>query len=106
MTEVRIIRNKQGLIEGFRISGHSGYDESGKDIVCSSISTATMMAIGMIDKCGLTYRHHVDDDGATIEFQLETLDKTAELVLETFYEHIVALSKDYKAYVKITEKRR
>lgn len=35
---------------GFEISGHSGYKESGSDIVCSSITTAVFSTINLLDK--------------------------------------------------------
>lgn len=35
---------------GFEISGHSGYSESGSDIVCSGISTAVFSTINLLDK--------------------------------------------------------
>ncbi|MGN0614158.1 MAG: ribosomal-processing cysteine protease Prp [Porcipelethomonas sp.] len=39
---------KDGEITGFKIKGHSGYSESGSDIVCASVSSAVMMAANMI----------------------------------------------------------
>lgn len=35
---------KDGSITGFCISGHSGYSESGTDIVCAAVSSAAYMA--------------------------------------------------------------
>lgn len=34
---------KNGEITGFKVSGHAGYDESGRDIVCAGVSSAVMM---------------------------------------------------------------
>ena len=34
---------ESGTIVGFEILGHSGYAESGKDIVCSAVSSAAYM---------------------------------------------------------------
>ncbi|MFA6627202.1 MAG: ribosomal-processing cysteine protease Prp [Bacilli bacterium] len=106
MTTIDIIRNKEGLIHAFRIRGHSDYEESGKDIVCSSISTAVMMTIGLIDKLGLTYDYKVEDETATIDFHIQSLTDMATLVIDNFYEHVVALSTEYNPYLKISEKRR
>lgn len=33
---------------GFEISGHSGYSESGTDIVCAAVSSAVYMAVNTI----------------------------------------------------------
>lgn len=39
---------KKGEPVRFIVSGHAGYDESGKDIVCASVSSAVQMAINGI----------------------------------------------------------
>ncbi|WP_099192360.1 ribosomal-processing cysteine protease Prp [Tepidibacter mesophilus] len=36
---VKTYVNKNGIIYGFEVSGHSGYEEYGKDIVCAAVST-------------------------------------------------------------------
>ena len=33
-----------GMINGFVVSGHSGYSGSGSDIVCAAVSSAVLMA--------------------------------------------------------------
>ena len=40
-------------ITGFTVSGHSGYEERGKDIVCAYVSAVVTMAEATInDVCG------------------------------------------------------
>ncbi len=39
---------KKGEPVSFIVSGHAGYDESGKDIVCASVSSAVQMAVNGI----------------------------------------------------------
>ena len=39
---------KNGEITGFKVSGHAGYDESGRDIVCAGVSSAVMMTANLI----------------------------------------------------------
>ncbi|HPR40565.1 MAG TPA: ribosomal-processing cysteine protease Prp [Oscillospiraceae bacterium] len=48
----------KGQPASFRISGHAGYAESGKDIVCAAVSACTEMAVNGITeivktKCGV-----------------------------------------------------
>ena len=44
-------------ITGFSVSGHSGYAEAGKDIVCAAVSAAVAMAEATInDVCGAKAR--------------------------------------------------
>ena len=37
-----VIEKRDGYINGFKLSGHAGYDDYGKDIICSAMS---MLAI-------------------------------------------------------------
>lgn len=39
---------KKGEPQRFQVSGHAGYAENGKDIVCASVSSAVEMAINGI----------------------------------------------------------
>lgn len=48
MTKVNLLTLASGDLIGFRISGHSGFAESGSDIVCASISSAAYMAANTI----------------------------------------------------------
>lgn len=41
---------KKGEINGFKVSGHAGYDESGKDIVCAAVSSSVMMTANLINE--------------------------------------------------------
>ena len=41
---------KKNLPYAFSISGHANYDEYGKDIVCSSITTAVFTTLNLLDK--------------------------------------------------------
>ena len=54
-----------GFYYGFEEQGHTGFAESGEDILCSALSAMTMLIINAIE---VTYASHVDytiDEGAT-----------------------------------------
>ena len=46
-----------GFYYGFEEQGHTGYGESGEDILCSALSAMTMLIINAIE---VTYDSHVD----------------------------------------------
>ena len=48
MISISIVEDKFGTIRGFEIQGHSGYAESGKDIVCAAVSALAYTAVGAI----------------------------------------------------------
>ncbi len=50
MINVIIDRRKQdGRIISFRVSGHAGYAEPGKDLVCAGVSTVTVGTVNAIE---------------------------------------------------------
>ena len=48
-----------GFYYGFEEQGHTGYGESGEDILCSALSAMTMLIINAIE---VTYQSSVDYD--------------------------------------------
>lgn len=62
MTKV-VFYKSGGSYYGFRETGHSGYDDSGKDIVCSAISAMTMLVINTIEVVWASdVEYNIDDD--------------------------------------------
>ena len=48
MTKVTFFK-RNGVYYGFRETGHTGYGESGDDILCSALSAMTMLIINTIE---------------------------------------------------------
>ena len=64
MTKIVFFRSG-GVFYGFQEQGHAGYAEAGYDILCSAISSMTMLVINTIE---VAYASSVDydiDEGAT-----------------------------------------
>ena len=64
MTHVKFFR-RGGFYYGFEETGHTGFGESGDDILCSALSAMTMLIINTIE---ISYAKEVDyevDEGAT-----------------------------------------
>ncbi len=94
------VKKKKDDISKIIISGHSGYEKSGKDIVCASVSSiaiTTVNAILKIDKNALTY---VEKDG----FLEITFLKESEIIsslTSNMIELLEELQKQYSNYLKI-----
>ena len=56
MTKVTFFK-RNGVYYGFRETGHTGYGESGDDILCSALSAMTMLIINAIE---VSYASDVD----------------------------------------------
>ena len=94
-------------ITGFSVSGHSGYAEAGKDIVCAAISAIVTMAEATInDVCGAKAKVRVKDDDARITLMLPAScdeEETVQAVLSGLMLTLISLREDYPDYIEVLE---
>ena len=82
------------------INGHSGYDVSGKDIVCASVSSiaiTTINAILRFDSKALTYE---EQDGY-LKINLINHNGYIDTLIINMIDLFKDLEKDYNKYIKI-----
>ena len=82
------------------ISGHSGYEEIGKDIVCASVSSiviTTINAIIEIDNEAIDY----SDLDNKIEIRVIKQDEIVLKLINNMILLIGELENDYSDYIKI-----
>ena len=96
-----------GRINGFTISGHSGYAEAGSDIVCAAISAVVTMAEATInDVCGAKAKVRVKDEQARITLTLPTScdeEESVQAVLSGMMLTLLSLREDYPDYIEVLE---
>ena len=94
-------------ITGFSVSGHSGYAEAGKDIVCAAISAAVTMAEATInDVCGAKAKVRVKEDDARVTLMLPAScdeEETVQAVLSGLMLTLISLREDYPDYIEVLE---
>ena len=94
-------------ITGFSVSGHSGYDEAGKDIVCAAVTAVVTMAEATInDVCGAKAKVRVKDEDARITLTLPTScdeEETVQAVLSGMMLTLISLKEDYPDYIEVLE---
>ena len=92
-------------ITGFSVSGHSGYAEAGKDIVCAAISAIVTMAEATInDVCGAKAKVRVKDEQARISLTLPTScdeEESVQAVLTGMMLTLCSLRDDYPDYIEV-----
>ena len=64
MTKVTFFK-RNGVYYGFRETGHTGYGESGDDILCSALSAMTMLIINTIEISYASDVEYTIDDETT-----------------------------------------
>ena len=94
-------------INGFSISGHSGYAEAGSDIVCAAISAVVTMAEATInDVCGAKAKVRVKDEQARITLTLPVScdeEETVQAVLAGMMITLCGMRDDYPDYIEVLE---
>lgn len=95
-----MIQKKENEICSITISGHSGYEESGKDIVCASVSAiaiTTVNAILRIDSNALTYE---ESDGF-LNIVMQNQSDIISLLITNMLDLLEELETQYSKYIKI-----
>ena len=94
-------------ITGFSVSGHSGYAEAGKDIVCAAVSAIVTMAEATInDVCGAKAKVRVKEDGARVTLTLPAScdeEETVQAVLAGMMLTLCSMRDDYPDYIEVLE---
>lgn len=91
-----------GMISGFVVSGHSGYSESGSDIICAAVSSAVLMAANTLtDVLGIAADAAVNDDGFLC-LRLQDDPAEAQSVLKGLKLHLEGLAREYPKNIKVT----
>ena len=94
------VLKKENIIE---ITGHSGYDIVGKDIVCSAVSsivTTTINGLISIDDESISYNYKNDKMIITNNKKDEITDK----LLNNMIDLLKSLAKDYPKNINVKEK--
>ena len=94
-------------ITGCTVSGHSGYAESGSDIVCAAISAVVTMAEATInDVCGAKAKVRVKEEDARITLTLPASceeEDTVQAVLAGLMVYLIDLRDQYSDYIEVME---
>ena len=106
MTKVEIF-NQNGRINGFAVSGHSGYAEEGSDIVCASVSSAVTMAECIInDVLGNHVNTKVNENEPRVTLTLPAVcddEDAVQAVLTGFMLTMCSLRDEYPDYIEVME---
>jgi len=88
-------------IKYIEVSGHAMYANSGKDIVCASVSTALIVTINALEK--LNVLDHIKYEIEEGYFQCEVLDDDIQVkaLLDNLVYSLTDLSNQYPKYIKI-----
>ena len=117
MTTITFYKD-DGFYYGFEEQGHTGYGESGEDILCSAISSMTMLIINAME---ISYRTNVDyniDEETTdirviVKSALPKYEKDEKKqyavsgLIQAYFYQLMDLTEEYYDYldVKVIERK-
>ena len=108
MVSVDLFRDKQGMITGYKVSGHAGYSEEGSDIVCSAVSVLTQAPLLGLEKyLKLKPSYVVNQEDGILEVALNSApNDLTEAILQTMVYGVESIARQCPQYVRIKEHRR
>ena len=95
---------------GCRIQGHSGMDESGRDIVCAAASILGTTCVNSLESvCGVIPRVTENAEGI-LSFELPDTEgeqsRGAAILMGALRQGLSDLAEEYPEYLKLTIKKR
>lgn len=110
MINITIIKSKQNIIT-IEATGHSGYGETGTDIVCSAVSTLTENLINsLIEIVKVEPNFVIDEEIPHLRVSLnENLDKNlmkdCQILMRSTVLGLKNVANGYSKFIKIKEKQ-
>ena len=105
MIEVTIYKTKRHEYTGFDISGHAGYDDPGKDIVCAAVSVFVINTLNSIERFTDDETSCVSDESSgSIEFRFKSHPShDAALLLDSMILGLESIedNEDYESCIDI-----
>lgn len=106
MTDVTITRKDNHIVEVVA-SGHTGYGESGEDIVCAGISTLIQSALlGLLQVAQINVKYTVNEQKGSLRFTLpENLTQEerhdADVILNTMLCGLNDFYTEYSDFINL-----
>ncbi len=101
---VEVKKDGNDEIVGFHCIGHSGYAQSGKDIVCSAVSALVINCVNSIEEfTDAKFQLKTEEQSGDIDFLLESpLDDSIRLLLASMFLGLTGIQEAYgKEYLSI-----
>ncbi|NLX78155.1 MAG: ribosomal-processing cysteine protease Prp [Clostridiaceae bacterium] len=104
MIKAVIFHDALGRIKGFKVKGHAGYSEAGKDIVCSAVTAIVFTTLGSLEE-QVGFKDYKESDGF-IECKVpESLGESesyiADIILRTLEIGLRQIELDYSEYIQV-----
>jgi len=106
MTQITVIKDKNGLTASFKVVGHSGYAAEGEDIVCAGISSIVQTTLLGLIKF-LPEKPRIVHEKGNVECHITETCKTlreTEILIETMLAGLSEIAAMYPEFCRVREK--
>ena len=86
--------------DGIEISGHAGYAETGKDIVCAGVTALAQTLIGAIEALTRDEIEYERSSGRA-DIHCGDLSEEGKLLVDSFFIGICQIADEFPDYVRI-----
>ena len=109
MTKIKLFKTRDNIL-AFECFGHSGYAESGEDIVCAAISSIVQMAeVGVVNVLNLPASVQKNEKAGRMVFRLtknisQADMEKAQIILKAMELSLEDLAQSYPKFIKLEVK--
>lgn len=103
MIQVTVFRDSDQSYRGYMVSGHAGYDEAGRDIICACVSVLTQNTANSIERfTDDSIRGEMGEEGyLKVEFP-DGISAESKLLMDSMISGLTDIVEAYgKQYLKI-----
>ncbi|HOO32124.1 MAG TPA: ribosomal-processing cysteine protease Prp [Thermotogota bacterium] len=93
-------KNRSDYI-GFTISGHSGYSESGSDIVCAAVSAVALHTSEMLLSDLKLVKEIEQGVGGYLRVELKRTDEQSNMLIMALERTLSEIRKEYSGYLSV-----
>jgi uncharacterized protein len=106
MINIHIVRDKEGFIWEFSVSGHAEYSERGSDIVCAAVSVLTQTTVAALEELVGLKKYQKREGKLRCSIPIDILGEEkykAGIILETMAIGLRQLKRSYRKYIAILD---
>ena len=103
MIRAALLRDGRGGYAGYTVSGHAGWDEEGRDIVCAAVSALSFACANALESvCGLRPEARASKGSMTVRLPADA-GHDAQVVLGVFRQGLTDLQEQYPDLIAFNE---
>ena len=99
-----IFKKKSEKLVAFKIEGHSGFDEAGKDIVCSAVSAISQTTlIGILEVLKIHAEYYIKDGFLSLSVEKKSMEdiEKCQVLLQTMVLGLKSMEMNYNDYINV-----